>query len=99
MSPVDDRARQSAFIYALAIATLTCFVLTVALEHVLVPELPPARHTISEYANARGAAGPLMVAGFLMWAGSLGMTAVLVLRDPLQGRTANPCRAITWPIP
>jgi len=88
MSPVDDRVRQGAVIYGVAIASLSWFVLTVVLEHVLVPDLGPARHTISEYANARGAAGPLMVAGFLMWAGSLGTTAVLVLRDPLQGRTA-----------
>lgn len=75
-------------IYGVAIASLSWFVLTVVLEHVLVPDLGPARHTISEYANARGAAGPLMVAGFLMWAGSLTTTAVLVLRDPLQGRAA-----------
>jgi len=88
MSPVDDRVRRSALVYGVAIASLSWFVLTVVLEHVLVPDLGPARHTISEYANARGAAGPLMVAGFLMWAGSLGTTAVLVLRDPLQGRTA-----------
>jgi Protein of unknown function (DUF998) len=86
MSPVDNRARQSALLYVVAIATLTWFLLTVALEHVLVPELRPARHTISEYANARGAAGPLMVAGFLMWAGSLATTAVLLWRAPLQGR-------------
>ena len=71
-----------------AIASLSWFVLTVVLEHLLVPDLGPARQTISEYANARGAAGPLMVAGFLMWAGSLGATAVLVLRGSLQGRTA-----------
>jgi hypothetical protein len=71
MSPVDDRVRQSAVIYGLAIASLSWFVLTVVLEHVLVPDLGPARHAISGYANARGAAGPLMVAGFLMWAGSL----------------------------
>ena len=75
-------------IYGVAIATLSWFVLTVVLEHVLVPDLGPARHTISEYANARGAAGPLMVAGFLMWAGSLGTTGVLVLRDSLQDRAA-----------
>ena len=86
MSPVDDRARSGALIHAAAIATLSWFVLTVALEHVLVPELTPARHTISEYANARGAAGPVMVVGFLMWAASLGMTAVLLRRHPVQGR-------------
>lgn len=88
MSPVADRVCQSAVIYVVAIAGLSWFVLTVVLEHVLVPDLGPARHAVSEYANARGAAGPLMVAGFLMWAGSLGTTAVLVLRDSFQGPTA-----------
>ncbi len=87
MSPVDDRVRHGALVHGAAIASLSWFVLTVSLEHVLVPELGPARHTISEYANARGAAGPLMVAGFLMWAASLTTTALLVLRAPLQGRT------------
>ncbi len=86
MSPVDNRVRQSASIRGAAIASLSWFVLTVVLEHVLVSELGPARHTISEYANARGAAGPLMVAGFLMWAASLATTALLVLMVRLQGR-------------
>ena len=85
---MQDRARPSALIGAAAIAALGWFVLTVALEHLLVPELAPARHTISEYANARGAAGPLMVVGFLTWAASLGMTAAALGRDPLQGRSA-----------
>ena len=88
MSSGEDRVRQSAVIYGVAIASLSWFVLTVLLEHVLAPDLGPARHGISEYANARGAAGPLMVAGFLMWAGSLGTTAVIVLRDSLRGRAA-----------
>ncbi len=86
MSRVDDRVRKSALLHGAAIASLSWFVLTVVLEHVLVPELGPARHTISEYANARGAAGPLMVAGFLMWAASLTTTALLVLRAPLRAR-------------
>ncbi len=86
MSPVDNRVRQSALIHGAAIASLSWFVLTVVLEHALVPEQGPARHTISEYANARGAAGPLMGAGFLMWAASLTTTALLVLRAPLQDR-------------
>lgn len=86
MSPVDDRAPRSGLIHGAAIASLSWFVLTVVLQHVLVPELSPARHTISEYANARGAAGPLMTAGFLMWAGSLATTAVLLFRGPHQGR-------------
>ena len=62
MSAVDDRARQSVLVHGVAIASLSWFVLTVVLEHLLVPELEPATHTISEYANAGGAAGALMVA-------------------------------------
>ncbi len=85
MSPVDDRVRQSVLIHRVAIASLSWFVLTVVLEHFLVPELQPARHTISEYANARGGAGALMVAGFLIWAASLATTALLILRAHLQG--------------
>jgi hypothetical protein len=73
-------------IYRAAVASLSWFVLTVVLEHILVPQLTPARHTISEYANAGGAAGPLMVAGFVVWAGSLATTAVLTLREPHRGR-------------
>ena len=87
MSPADDRVRQSVLIHGVAIASLSWFALTIVLEHVLVPELEPERHTISEYANAGGAAGALMVAGFLVWAVSLAMTALLVLRAPLQGHS------------
>ena len=72
-------------IHGAAVASLSWFVLTVVLEHVLVSELEPTRHTISEYANAPGAAGPLMVAGFLIWAAALAATAVLVARSPVQG--------------
>ena len=82
---MDDRVRQSVLIHGVAFASLSWFVLTVVLEHVLVPELEPARHTISEYANAGGATGALMAAGFLVWAASLATTALLVLRAPLQG--------------
>jgi hypothetical protein len=85
MSPVDDRERRSFLVHGVAVASLSWFVLTVVVEHVLVSELEPARHTISEYANARGAAGVLMVAGFLMWATSLATTGLLVLRGSLQG--------------
>lgn len=86
MSPVDDRAPRSGLIHGAAIASLSWFVLTVVLQHVLVPELSPARDTISEYANEGGAAGPLMTAGFLMWAGSFATTAVFLFRGPQQGR-------------
>ncbi len=85
MSPVDDRVPQRVLVHGVAIASLSWFVLTVVVEHLLVPEVEPARHTISEYANAGGAPGALMVAGFLIWAASLATTAVLVLRAPLGG--------------
>jgi hypothetical protein len=84
MSRVADRPRPRALIYGAAIGGLGWLVLTVALEHLLTPELGPARHTISEYANGGGVAGPLMVAGFLAWAGSLAATAVLLSQEPLQ---------------
>lgn len=58
-----------------AIGGLGTFVGIVLLEHILVPGLTPARHMISEYANAR--AGPLMVFAFLAWGASLGATAGL----------------------
>jgi uncharacterized protein DUF998 len=73
-------------VHGAAIASLSWFLLTVVLEHVLVPALEPARHTISEYANVRGTAGALMVAGFLSWAASLATTALLVSQAPLRGQ-------------
>jgi Protein of unknown function (DUF998) len=63
-----------------ALAGLAAFAGIVVLEHLLVPGLAPARHMISEYANAR--AGALMTAGFLAWALSLVATAVLVRAHP-----------------
>ena len=83
-------------IHAAAIASLSAFVLVVLLEHALVPELTPARHTISEYANARGAAGPLMVAGFLTWSASLGVTAVLLRRLPARGGARRALRDVLF---
>jgi hypothetical protein len=61
-----------------ALGCLTIFVLAVALDHILVPELDPRSHTVSEYANASGFAGLAMTAGFLAWTLSLALTARLV---------------------
>lgn len=46
-----------------------------AIEHVLRPELSPATHQISEYAN--GQHGALMTIAFVLWAVSLACTAGL----------------------
>jgi hypothetical protein len=53
-------------------------VLVVVAEHFAVPGLSPSSHTISEYVNAGGVAGAAMVAGFVVWASSIALTAVLV---------------------
>jgi hypothetical protein len=66
-------------LHVAAVGCVVAFAATVVLEHALAPELVPTRHMISEYANAR--AGGLMVFGFLAWAASLAITAVLVGRD------------------
>jgi hypothetical protein len=57
-------------------ALLGVFVGLVALEHALVPQLSPATHMVSEYANSRD--GALMVVAFLAWAAALGLTAGVV---------------------
>lgn len=62
----------------LALAGLCVFVACVIAEHAITPSLDPARHQISEYANAQG--GTLMVAGFVAWAISLVATAVVLQR-------------------
>lgn len=54
------------------------FVVIVAVEHILVPELDPLRSTISEYANATGAAGMLLTAGLAAWSTSLACLAMQV---------------------
>lgn len=63
---------------ALAGVLLAAFVGLVSLEHVLEPSLSPWRHQISEYAN-RGS-GWLMTLGFVGWAASLALTALLLRR-------------------
>lgn len=57
-------------------ALLGVFVGLVGLEHVLVPQLSPATHMVSEYANSRD--GALMVVAFLAWCAALGLTASVV---------------------
>lgn len=63
---------------------LTAFVGLVALEHPLRPDLPPARHFVSEY--ARGSTQPLQVAAFLAWAAATGACAVLAARGGGRSR-------------
>ena len=62
-----------------ALGGLGTFVAAVFVEHVLTPSLDPARHTISEYANA--GTGPIMTFGFAAWAASLTATAAWTWRD------------------
>lgn len=62
----------------LAAGGVGLFAVVVGLQHALVPELEPSRHTLSEYANAEY--GWAMVVGFAAWAASLAATASLVRR-------------------
>jgi Protein of unknown function (DUF998) len=78
--------RDGATRYALYVGTiaLLAFLSAVSLQHLLVPQLNPLRHQVSEYANAR--AGWLMVAGFVAWAISIAAMAVLATsRRPQRG--------------
>lgn len=63
--------------WLLAVGGVAIFLVCLAAEHALAPSLDPARHQVSEYVHA---AGPVMVAGFLAWAVSLGATALTVWR-------------------
>jgi hypothetical protein len=58
------------------------FVLVVAAQHFLAPELAPGRHMISEYANA--GFGLLMVLGLASWSASLACTAVVARSERVQ---------------
>jgi Protein of unknown function (DUF998) len=69
---------------AVAAGGLAAFVTVTLLQHALVPRLSPARHMISEYANAK--AGALMVAGFLAWSASLLATAAIARRAAVPHR-------------
>lgn len=66
---------------------LSVFLLTLALQHVLQPSLPPETHRISEYAT--GSPGWLMTAGFVAWSGALFSTAAVASRSPLRPRGAT----------
>jgi hypothetical protein len=68
---------------------LALFVLIVVLEHVLAPELSPANHTISEYANAGTSA--LALVAFVLWSASLAATAAVIHHEAHEGpgRTAR----------
>lgn len=59
-----------------AVCGLTAFAVIVLAELAINPGLDPARHEISEYVHAQ--LGPLMTAGFVCWAISLGATSVAV---------------------
>jgi hypothetical protein len=59
-----------------AITLLAVFAGIVLLEHALVPQLSPATHMVSEYANSPD--GALMVVALIAWAVALGLTANVV---------------------
>lgn len=75
-------------------ALLAVFVVVVAAEHALVPQLAPASHMVSEYANAR--AGAVMVIGFLCWAASLGITALVAQRYLRIAHRGGADRLVVW---
>jgi hypothetical protein len=66
-------------LHRLVLTGLAPFVAIVTFEHLRVPDLDPATHMISEYANA-GDRG-LMTIGFLVWALSLQAAALLTRTD------------------
>lgn len=68
----------------LALVTLGAFILAIGIEHALEPELDPADHMISEYANAPS--GAVMTTGFVAWGVSLGLTALIVARSGVTRR-------------
>ena len=76
---------------AVALGGLVAFVALVALQHALVPGLAPARHFVSEYANAE--TGLVQGVAFLGWAFGLGACAVLAARADGPRRPA--ARAVT----
>ncbi len=71
---------------ALGVSGILLFLALTAAEHVIRPELSPATHQISEYANGRD--GALMTAAFLLWSISLACTGSLAWRVGL-GRSAG----------
>jgi hypothetical protein len=69
---------------AVLAATVVCsFLLIVLVEHLANPALDPATHQVSEYVHAQ--LGWLMTCGFVLWALSIVVTAVVV-SDAAKGR-------------
>jgi hypothetical protein len=66
-------------------AALGVFVVIAVSEHLLVPDLSPRDHMLSEYANASGAAGPLMTLAFLALAAALGLASAAVVDGSRAG--------------
>ncbi len=84
----------SARIARLGLLALGGFVAAVGLEHALRPDLPPARHFVSEY--GRGSTRILQSAAFVAWAGSMVAAAALAVRLPDgPGRPARLGRWVT----
>ena len=78
----------------IALGGLGVFLALVALQHLLRPDLPPARHFVSEY--ARGWTHPLQTLAFLGWSAAMAATAALALRTPPPGaRPRALARAVT----
>jgi hypothetical protein len=71
---IPTSSRRTQLTYLLGLSGLAGFVACVALEHMLEPALDPLEHQISEYVHTPS--GPVMIAGFLLWAASLGASAV-----------------------
>jgi len=67
-----------------ALSGLALFLGLVALEHLLRPDLPPARHFVSEY--AKGWTAPLQILAFLGWGAACLAGASLALRALPPGR-------------
>jgi uncharacterized protein DUF998 len=67
-----------------ALAGVAAFVVLVAAEHPLRPDLPPGQHFVSEYAG--GWTKPVQTAAFAAWTASMAAGAVLAARVPPPGR-------------
>jgi hypothetical protein len=84
VQPANSRAAWRGLGARAAAALLGIFVVLVVLEHALDPQLSPATHMVSEYANSRD--GVVMVVAFLAWAAALGLTAGVVARRASASR-------------
>lgn len=72
----------------LGFAATALFVFALLLEHLVEPDLVPASHMISEYAQRPG--GALMTVGFLGWSIGLTATAAWIYLSPLGSRARRP---------